>query len=285
MMAAPLLPRLRRAVFLIGMAVLIAGCFLAPYLWIAASSFKNQFTVFGDVSPLSWRAFWPVGGSWENYQSLFARTHILRALVNTAIVSAGQIALTLLLCSTAAYALTRIRFPGANLVFLLILLTFLLPIEALMVPLYQVVSGLGLSNTLLGVMIPWIASPFGLFLLRQAFEELPKELEDAARIDGAGHLRIFWSIVLPNVKVPLLTLGLVTFLFSWNSFLWPLVIVQDPALQLIQVAIAQQGSPTQLPNWGETFAGAVVATLPLLGAFLLLQKYFTQGMTMSGIKG
>lgn len=132
----------------------------------------------------------------------------------------------------AAYSLTRIRFPGARIVFVPILLTFLLPIEALIVPLYQVVSGLGLSNTLLGIMIPWVASPFGLFQLKQAFEELPVELDDAARIDGAGHIRIFFSIVLPNVKVPMLTLGLITFLFSWNSFLWPLIIVQgsvDPS--------------------------------------------------------
>lgn len=271
---------------LVALVILLIVCgFLAPYAWIVASSFKNQLTLFGDVTPLSWRAFFPVEGTIENYVSLFERTNVLPALLNTAIVAGGQVALTLLLCSMAAYSLTRIRFPGAKIVFVLILLTFLLPIEALMVPLYQVVSGLGLSNTLLGIMIPWVASPFGLFLLKQAFEELPVELEDAARIDGAGHIRIFFSIVLPNVKVPMLTLGLITFLFSWNSFLWPLVIVQDPARQIIQVAIAQQGSPTQLPNWGETFAGATVATLPLILLFLLLQKYFTQGMTTSGIKG
>lgn len=276
---------IRRRLFVVLVILLIVCCFLAPYAWIVASSFKNQLTLFGDVTPLSWRAFFPVEGTIENYVSLFERTNVLPALLNTAIVAGGQVALTLLLCSMAAYSLTRIRFPGAKIVFVLILLTFLLPIEALMVPLYQVVSGLGLSNTLLGIMIPWIASPFGLFLLKQAFEELPVELEDAARIDGAGHIRIFFSIVLPNVKVPMLTLGLITFLFSWNSFLWPLVIVQDPARQIIQVAIAQQGSPTQLPNWGETFAGATVATLPLILLFLLLQKYFTQGMTTSGIKG
>lgn len=276
---------LRRSVFVTLVIMAIIACFLAPYAWVVSSSFKNQFTLFGDVTPLSWRAFFPVGATIENYVSLFERTSILRALLNTAIVAGGQVALTLLLCSMAAYALTRIKFPGANIVFVMILLTFLLPIEAMMVPLYQVVSGLGLSNTLLGIMIPWVASPFGLFLLKQAFEELPAELEDAARIDGAGHLRIFFSIVLPNVKVPLLTLGLVTFLFSWNSFLWPLVIVQSPSQQIIQVAIAQQGSPTQLPNWGETFAGATVATMPLILLFLLLQKYFTQGMATSGIKG
>jgi ABC-type glycerol-3-phosphate transport system permease component len=276
---------IRRGLFVVLVILVIVCCFLAPYAWIVASSLKNQLTLFNDVSPLSWRAFVPVGATGENYATLFQRTNVLPALLNTAIVAGGQVALTLLLCSMAAYSLTRISFPGAKIVFVLILLTFLLPIEALMVPLYQVVSGLGLSNTLLGIMIPWIASPFGLFLLKQAFEELPTELEDAARIDGAGHIRIFFSIVLPNVKVPMLTLGLITFLFSWNSFLWPLVIVQDPARQVIQVAIAQQGSPTQLPNWGETFAGATVATLPLIVLFLLLQKYFTQGMTTSGIKG
>lgn len=276
---------IRRRVFVLAVILAIVCCFLAPYAWIVSSSFKNQLTVFADVTPLSWRAFLPVDGTIENYRTLFERTNILTALLNTAIVAGGQVLLTLSLCAAAAYALTRISFPGAKIVFVLILLTFLLPIEALMVPLYQVVSGLGLSNTLVGVMIPWVASPFGLFLLKQAFEELPVELEDAARIDGAGHIRIFWSIVLPNVKVPLLTLGLITFLFSWNSFLWPLVIVQDPARQVIQVAIAQQGSPTQLPNWGETFAGATVATLPLIILFLLLQKYFTQGMATSGIKG
>jgi multiple sugar transport system permease protein/putative chitobiose transport system permease protein len=276
---------LRRGAMVALVIVVILCCFLAPYAWIVSSSFKNQLTLFNDVTPLSWRAFFPVEGTFENYRTLFERTNVLTALLNTAIVSGGQVALTLLLCSMAAYSLTRIRFPGVKIVFVLILLTFLLPIEAMMVPLYQVVSGLGLSNSLLGVMIPWIASPFGLFLLKQAFEELPVELEDAARIDGAGHVRIFFSIVLPNVKVPMLTLGLITFLFSWNSFLWPLVIVQDPANQVIQVAIAQQGSPTQLPNWGETFAGATVATLPLILLFLALQKYFTQGMTTSGIKG
>lgn len=277
--------RIGRIFAVAAIVAVIVACFLAPYVWIVASSFKNQFSVFGDVSPLSWRAFWPVEGSWENYRSLFGRTNVLTALLNTAIVSIFQVTLTLILCAMAAYALTRIKFRGANVVFVLILLTFLLPIEALIVPLYQVVSGLGLDNTLVGVLIPWVASPFGLFLLRQAFEELPVELEDAARIDGAGYVLTFLLIILPNVKVPLLTLGLVTFLFSWNSFLWPLVVAQEPSKHLIQVAIAQQGSPTQLPNWGETFAGVAVATLPLIIIFLLLQRYFTQGMTMSGIKG
>ncbi|MBI1776336.1 MAG: carbohydrate ABC transporter permease [Proteobacteria bacterium] len=269
-----------------GLIVLaIGGVFLLPYLWVAASSFKSQFDIFSDISPLQWSAFLPTKPTTANYFSLMQRRPILGALLNSAAVSLCQVVLTLMLCSMAAYALTRIGFRGANVVFVLILVTFLLPIEALMVPLYQVVSGFGLQDTLVGVLIPWIASPFGLFQLRQAFEELPKELEDAARIDGAGHVRIFLSIILPNVKAPLATLALVTFLFSWNSFLWPLVIVQSPKRQLIQVAIAQSVSPGEFPNWGETFAGATLATVPLLLLFLFLQKYFVRGMVMSGIKG
>lgn len=265
--------------------LVIAGIFLMPYIWIISSSVKSQFNIFSDVSPLNWRAFLPIGATADNYGSLMARRDIVGALMNSAIVSIVQVILTLVLCSTAAYALTRIRFRGANVVFMLVLATFMLPIEAMMVPLYQVVSDFGLHDTLLGVLIPWIASPFGLFLLRQAFEELPQELEDAARLDGAGHFRIFFSIILPNVKTALATLALVTFLFSWNSFLWPLIVTQSPETQLIQVAVAQSVSPGELPNWGETFAGVTIATVPLLLLFLFLQKYFVQGMAMSGLKG
>jgi len=164
-------------------------------------------------------------------------------------------------------------------------MTFLLPIESLMVPLYIQVSGLGLQDTLVGAFIPWIASPFGLFMLRQAFEDLPRELDEAARIDGAGHFRIFWSVVLPNVRTTLATLALVTFLFSWNAFLWPLVIIQSPRNQLIQLAIAQSVAIGQLPNWGETFAGATIATVPLIVLFLCLQRFFVRGIALTGMKG
>ena len=204
---------------------------------------------------------------------------------NSAIVSSCQVLGTLALCALAAYGLTRIRFRGSNVVFALVLMTFLLPIESLMVPLYMHVTNLGFADTLVGVFIPWIASPFGLFMLRQAFEEIPRELDEAARIDGAGHFRIFWSIILPNVRTPLATLALVTFLFSWNAFLWPLVILHSPRNHVIQLAIAQSVSIAQLPNWGETFAGATIATVPLIVLFLFLQRYFVRGIALTGVKG
>lgn len=270
-----------------GTAILlvILAVFLGPYAWVVASSFKPQFAIFRDLKPIGWATFFPGEPTIANFVHLFENRGIGRALINSAIVSSCQVVGTLALCSMAAYGLTRIRFKGSNVVFALVLMTFLLPIESLMVPLYIHVTGLGLADTLVGVFIPWIASPFGLFMLRQAFEEIPRELDEAARIDGAGHFRIFWSIILPNVKTPLATLSLVTFLFSWNAFLWPLVILHSPRNHVIQLAIAQSVSIAQLPNWGETFAGATIATVPLIVLFLFLQRYFVRGIALTGVKG
>jgi ABC-type glycerol-3-phosphate transport system permease component len=265
--------------------LVILAIFLGPYAWVVASSFKPQFAIFRDLKPISWATFFPSEPTIANFVHLFENRGIGRALVNSAIVSSCQVLGTLALCSMAAYGLTRIQFKGSNVVFALVLMTFLLPIESLMVPLYIHVTGLGLADTLVGVFIPWIASPFGLFMLRQAFEEIPRELDEAARIDGAGHFRIFWSIILPNVKTPLATLALVTFLFSWNAFLWPLVILHSPRNHVVQLAIAQSVSIAQLPNWGETFAGATIATVPLIILFLFLQRYFVRGIALTGVKG
>lgn len=265
--------------------LVILAIFLAPYAWVVASSFKQQFAIFRDLKPISWATFFPSDPTIANFVHLFENRGIGRALINSAIVSSCQVIGTLALCSMAAYGLTRIPFKGSKLVFALVLMTFLLPIESLMVPLYIHVTGLGLADTLIGVFIPWIASPFGLFMLRQAFEEIPRELDEAARIDGAGHFRIFWSIILPNVRTPLATLALVTFLFSWNAFLWPLVILHSPRNHVVQLAIAQSVSISQLPNWGETFAGATIATVPLIILFLFLQRYFVRGIALTGVKG
>jgi ABC-type glycerol-3-phosphate transport system permease component len=274
-----------RTALAIAVLALIVTLFLAPYVWIAASSFKPQFFIFRDLAPLGWRTFIPENPTLDNFAHLFVDRGIAQALINSAIVSGCQVAGTMTLCAAAAYGLTRIEFRGRNTVFVLVLLTALLPIESLMVPLYRVVTRVGFQDSLIGAFIPWIASPFGLFLLRQAFEDLPRELDDAARIDGAGHFRIFWSIVLPNVRTSLATLALITFLFSWNAYLWPLVILQSPQNMVVQVAIAQSVAPGQLPNWGETFAGATIATLPLILLFIALQKFFVRGMATSGLKG
>ncbi|CAO1652288.1 carbohydrate ABC transporter permease [Salinibacterium sp. NSLL150] len=262
---------------------IIVGAFLLPYLWMVSSAFKNQTAIFDDLNPLSWKVFLPVGGTIDNFVALFEKG-IGLALVNSLIVAFIQVGGTLVVCTLAAYALTRISFKGRGVVFAVILATFMLPAEALVVPMYGVIAGLNLQDTLLAVALPWVSSVFGLFLLKQAFEEIPMELDEAARLDGAGHFRVFWSIILPNVRTSLATLCLVTFLFSWNAFLWPLTVVQSSQNQVIQVAIAQSVSAGELPNWGLTFAGAAVATVPLILLFLFAQRFFVQGLASSGLK-
>jgi ABC-type glycerol-3-phosphate transport system permease component len=273
----------RRLIFSIVIILIIAAVFLLPYLWMVSSALKDQKSIFSDLSPFSWKVFIPIGGTLENFIALFQKG-IGLALVNSLIVALIQVVGSLVVCSLAAYALTRITFKGRKVIFALILATFMLPAEALVVPMYGVIAGLNLQDTLLAVALPWIASVFGLFLLRQAFEEIPMELDEAARLDGAGHFRVFWSIILPNVRTSLATLCLVTFLFSWNAFLWPLTVVQSPQNQVIQVAIAQSVAAGELPNWGLTFAGAAVATLPLIILFLFAQRFFVQGLASSGLK-
>jgi ABC-type glycerol-3-phosphate transport system permease component len=252
---------------------------------VLSSSFKSQAHIFQDVTPLSIRTFISPAPTLNDYRFAFNTEHVLAALRNSLIVSVSQVVLTLVLAVPAAYALTRLNFRGQGLLFGLVLITFMVPAEAIILPLFQVVSYFNLSNNLIGVFIPFIASPFALFVLRQAFGEIPKELDESARVDGAGRARTMLQILVPNVKPALATTALMTFLFSWNAFLWPLVVIQSGSKQLIQVAIAINTVPGELPNWGGVFAGAVIATLPVLVLFVFLQRYFVRGVVQSGIKG
>ncbi len=288
--AAVYTPRPRRsrlaatiAYWLVSLLLLLA--FLGPFVWIVSSSFKPQAQIFHDVTPLSWRTFLPTSATLDNYRQAFSQEHVGQALANSAIVSGSQVVLTVLLAVPAAYALTRLRFRGQGLIFGIIFITFMVPADVLILPLFQIATNFHVSNTLFGVFLPFVASPFALFLLRQAFREIPKELDEAAVIDGAGHFRIMTRVVLPNVKPALATLTLMTFLFSWNAFLWPLIVIQSQGVQLIQVAIAINTVPGELTNWGPVFAGAVVAVLPVLVLFLVVQRHFIRGFVMSGLKG
>lgn len=264
---------------------LLLLAFLGPFVWILSSSFKSQAHIFADVTPLGVKTFLPTAPTLANYTSAFTTDHVGQALENSLVVSTAQVVLTLLLAVPAAYALTRLRFRGQGILFGLIFLTFMVPAEAIVIPLFQIASDLHVANSLPGVFLPFIASPFALFLLRQAFSEVPIELDEAARLDGASHLRIMLRVLLPNVRSALATLALMTFLFSWNAFLWPLIVIQSSRLQLVQVAIALNAVPGELPNWGTVFAGAVVASLPVIVLFVALQRYFVRGIVMSGLKG
>jgi ABC-type glycerol-3-phosphate transport system permease component len=273
-----------KAALVVAVVAVTIVVFLMPYVWMVASSFKSSPAIFADLDDVSWRTFVPVDPTLDGYVTLFVDRGLGRALVNSLIIGVVQVGGALVLCSLAAYALTRMRFRGQSILFALILVTFMVPVEALVVPLYSVMTGLGLQDTLAAIALPWVASVFGLFLLRQHFDEIPRELDEAAKLDGAGHLRILWQVILPNVKPALASMALILFLLSWNGFLWPLVIISSPENMPVQVAIAQTSSPTTQTDWGAIFAGATVATIPLIVLFLVLQRYFVQGFAASGLK-
>jgi multiple sugar transport system permease protein/putative chitobiose transport system permease protein len=154
-----------------------------------------------------------------------------------------------------------------------------------MIPLYIVMRSFGLQNTYFALFLPWIANPLGIFLLRQAFIEIPRDFDDAAMMEGASHFQVFWNVILPNARPALITLALFSFLWSWNAFLWPLIVMQDPRKQVVQVAVATFTIPQEYPAWGEIFAASSIATVPVLLLFVALQRYYIRGIVMTGLKG
>lgn len=258
--------------------------FLLPFVWMFLTSFKPTSEVFQYTFPLSWKTFIPPNPTLENYGSIFSTWGFHRYLINTLIVAASQMLGACLFSSLAAYVFARIQFRGRSLVFALTMLTAFVPFDVIVVPLYVVMRSLNLVSTYMALFLPNIFTPFGIFLMRQAFLEIPREFDEAAVIEGASPFAIFWHIILPNARPALITLALIQFMFSWNNFIWPLVIMQNPQKQVIQVALANFRTIANFPLFGELFAGATVATVPILILFFALQRYFIRGMLMSGMK-
>ncbi len=259
--------------------------FATPFLWMLFSSFKTTGDLFRYSYPLTWKTFIPPSPTLANYESIFVRWHFGRNLLNSLVVSSAQVAATLIICSLAAFVFARLRFRGRDLLFGLVMLTALIPFEVNMIPLFVVVRSLNIQDSYAAVFLPWIASPFGIFLLRQSFIEIPHDLDDAATVDGASLLQIFWNVTIPSARPALVTLAMMSFLWSWNAFLWPLIVIQNPTKQLIQVAVATFTVPQELPAWGEIFAASSIATIPVLILFIALQRYYIRGVVLSGVKG
>jgi multiple sugar transport system permease protein len=218
------------------------------------------------------------------YVGLFADVPVGTWLLNSTIVATVAVVSHLVLCSLAGYGFARLRFRGRQLGFFVIVGTVMIPIQLLLVPTYVMFARLGIVDTLAAAFVPWLASAFGIFLMRQFFLSLPSELEDAGRIDGCGRLRVFWYIVLPLAKPALATLTVFTLLGSWNDLIWPLIAINNENSYTIQLGLANfQG--TRRTQWSLLMAGNVVATMPLIVAFLIAQRQFVATMSFSGIKG
>lgn len=260
--------------------ILFALFFLLPLLWMVVTAFKP----FAEWLNPNWI---PVNPTLENFRSIFTDKSlpIINWFVNSLVIASLFTTFILIIDSLAGYAYARLDFPGKNLLFGLMLATLVMPGIMFLIPNYLTVSKLKWIATIQGVIAPGLSGVFGVFFMRQFFQSLPKELEEAAYIDGAGVFRTFWSVVLPLAKGPIITLGVITFLASWNDFLWPLLILggKRTALTLPVGLATLQGQYTF--DYGKLMAGALVLTLPVLILYSVFQRYIIRSISMTGIKG
>ncbi|WP_197698195.1 carbohydrate ABC transporter permease [Micromonospora viridifaciens] len=262
-------------VVLAGGLVLLVG----PFVWMLLGSFKTDAEV--RRVPPTWL---PESPTAENYRHLFTQLDFPQFFFNSSLVAVAVTVGNLVFCSMLGYALAKLRFPGKRVVFGLVLGMLMVPGMVTFVPLFMLVSKLGMVNSYPGLILPWLAQPFGVFLMRQFILGLPDDLIHAARVDGAGELRIFTRVILPLCGPALATLGILQFLATWNNFLWPLVVAQSEDRYTLPVALALYAIGQNNTRYGLLMAGAVVTILPILLIFVLLQRYFVQGIAMTGLK-
>lgn len=269
--------RVSRVVFV---AVLTFGALvmLIPFAWSVSTALK-PLSLSMQYPPV----WWPHPFVWTNFTDVFRLVPFARWFMNSGI-TAGAVTLgNLIIDSLAGYALARIDFKGRNLLFIAIVAMLMVPFQAVMLPVYLLLRALGLINTYLGMILPSIVSSMGIFLMRQAFLNIPKELDDAAIMDGCGRLRMFWQIAVPQVGPSLLTLALLIFVGAWNNFLLPLLVANNPSLWTVQLGIVQF-QLQYTTNWPYLMAAGVMATLPIAVLFLIFQRRFVQGWSISGIQ-
>lgn len=258
--------------------VALALLFLAPVVWTILSSFKTRTELAARPPSLLPESFSP-----DNYTEALARFDFSVYLANSAIVTVSATILTLVINSMAAYALAKYNFRGRNVLFLVTLGTIMIPLQIILIPLHQVAADLGMTNSLLGMIIPPAATPTGVFLLRQYMLTIPDDLIEAARIDGAGELRIFLRLILPLCRPALAVVTIFSVIWRWNDFLWPLVIAQSQELYTLPVALAQFNSEEVAP-FNYILAMSVVSMIPVIIVFLFTQRHIVKGIAQTGLR-
>ncbi len=261
-------------------AALIAGALImiVPYMWMITLSLKPVELTYSEPYLI------PTTLELSNYEQAWQTASFDRYYLNSVIVTAGITIGQVLICSLAAYAFARLRFPGKELIFLLFLGTMMVPFHAILIPSYLLIQRFGWVDTYQAMIIPRLFSAFGIFLMRQYYENISTELDDAALIDGCSRLGVWWRILLPLSGPGVTTLGIFAFLFAWNEFLWPLVVVNDPDMRTVQLGLAMfQGRyGTQ---WTLLMAGTVTATIPTIAVFVIGQRWFIESIAHTGLKG
>ena len=262
--------------------ILLTVIFVAPLLWMLSTSFKTR--PGASQFPLTWIPRQFSTGGYDTIFNTTTQTPVLRWFVNSMVAASGHTLIVLVTASLAGYALARMRFPGRNIAFAVIIGTLFIPQFVFLMPNYLIVDYFGWLDTLLAVAIPGAAGAFGVFFLRQFFLSLPRELEEAALIDGANRFQIFLRVILPLSKAPLATLAVLSFLTNWNDFLWPIYVLISPGTQTLPpgLAILQNAYSDDFPV---VMAGGVLASIPVLILFFIAQRYIIEGVSRSGLKG
>ncbi|AIE85574.1 carbohydrate ABC transporter permease [Fimbriimonas ginsengisoli] len=260
---------------------LAAIMMVAPVVWMLSTAFKPEHDVL--IPKPQWV---PEHATFQNFRNLFAKAEefpILRWFFNSLGIALVVTLLVLAVTSMAAFALARIEFKGRNALFILIVATMIIPNQVMLIPVFLIVTQLGLFNSYLGIILPGLASAFGVFLLRQFFLTIPAELEEAAFLDGAGLWTIYSRVIMPLSKPALATLAIFTFMGSWNSFEWPLIVTNDIDMRTLPVGLSIFQGRYNL-EYGLTMASAVIITVPMLIAFLIFQRRITEGIALTGLK-
>ncbi|MBD2654018.1 carbohydrate ABC transporter permease [Synechocystis sp. PCC 7339] len=260
--------------------VLLAIAMLLPLLWLVATALKAPTEdVFGGLGQLL-----PRQPNLGNFIKVWQDYPFGRYLFNSVVVSSITVALNLFFCALAAYPLARLNFVGRDVTLAAIVATLMIPFQLIMIPLYILAVNLGLRNSYVGIIFPSLASAFGIFLLRQAFQGVPKELEEAARIDGCRELGIWWHIMIPAIRPALVTLAIFVFIGSWSDFLWPLIVLDQPEYYTLPLGVAQLSSALDF-DWRLIAAASVIAIAPIIVLFLFVQRYIIPSEASSGVKG
>jgi len=283
------------SVVLVYLVIVIISIFMIlPFVWMVSVSLKPSGRIY-EYPP----RFIPSPVTFENYRTAWDRANFSRYFMNTTIFAVAGTLLTISFCSLGGYVFAKLRFPGKNILFMVILFTMMLPFFSVLIPLFLIVKnfplaggnnlfgkgGTGLINSFAGLILPGIVNGYYIFLFRQFFTMLPDELIQAARIDGCSEFRIFAQIMLPLAKPALATVAIFSFMDKWNALVWPLVVLTDPNKRTLQVGLAIfQGEQLTGAQWNELMAASVISLLPTVLVFLLAQKYFTTGIALTGIK-
>lgn len=262
--------------------ILTAGALsmIVPFLWMIVSSLMTQKQIFAYPPELI-----PRPATIDNYVKMSKAVPVWKYFLNSSIVAVLTTVGQIIISSMAAYAFARLKFKGREALFFLVLATMMIPPQVNIIPLFFLMSKFHWIDTFYALIIPGLFGGFGIFLLRQWFKGMPSELEDAAKIDGCNYFQTFWKVAMPLAVPAIATLGIFTFISSWNSFMWPLIVTNSDSMRTLPVGLAIfKGSFRESTEWGQLMACAVISTIPVIGVFLLGQKYFIRGIMMGGVK-